>query len=194
LNRSLDISGAILGLAVLSPLLLILAWAVKAYDGGPVLYRAKRVGRGGKSFDLLKFRTMVPFADRVGGGITVSGDARVTPIGRMLRRYKLDEVPQLWNVLRGDMSFVGPRPEDPRYVARYAPHQRVVLEFTPGITSPASIKFRNEETLVSGPDWESTYLERILPEKLGLELEYFPRRTLAGDTLLIAKTLREVFR
>lgn len=152
------------------------------------MYRAKRVGIRGAIFDLYKFRTMAPNADKM-GGITVLGDKRVTPIGRFLRKYKLDELPQLLNVLKGDMSFVGPRPEDPRYVERYTPEQREVLSVPPGITSPASLHFRNEEALLSGGDWESKYIEQILPRKLAMELEYFPSRSLGGDVRIIIRTL-----
>ena len=192
--RMIDIAGATLGLILISPLFLVVALAIKVQDGGAVMYRARRVGRGGTMFDLLKFRTMVTGADRVGGGITINNDPRVTPLGRLLRRHKVDELPQLWNVLIGEMSFVGPRPEDPRFVELYQPVQRGVLSFRPGITSPASLQFRHEEEHLSGPNWRETYVQRILPEKLNLELAYFPDRSISRDLLLIAKTIRELFR
>ncbi len=120
---------------------------------------------------------MVPNADRIGGGITVSDDKRVTRIGRILRKIKLDELPQLWNVVKGDMKLVGPRPEDPRFVAMYTPHQRRILNFAPGITSPASLEYRDEEAMLTGSDWQRTYLDDVLPRKLELDLDYFSRRT-----------------
>ncbi|HET6273363.1 MAG TPA: sugar transferase [Bacteroidota bacterium] len=189
MGRLLNIVISLIGLILLSPVLSVVALFVKMHDGGPVTYRAKRVGIRGAIFDLHKFRTMVPNANKMGGGITVLGDKRVTPIGRFLRKYKLDELPQLFNVLKGDMSFVGPRPEDPRYVERYTPEQREVLSVPPGITSPASLHFRNEEALLSGGDWESKYIEQILPRKLAMELEYFPSRSLGGDVRIIIRTL-----
>jgi lipopolysaccharide/colanic/teichoic acid biosynthesis glycosyltransferase len=194
LNRLTDIAGSLIGLVLLSPLFLTITALVKLQDGGPVLYRSMRVGRAGVPLGLIKFRTMVPHADRLGGGITVAQDPRVTPIGRLLRKSKLDELPQLWNVLCGEMSFIGPRPEDPRYVARYTPDHRRVLRFTPGITSPASVHYRHEERLLTAPDSDHIYLERILPDKIMLDLEYFTRRTLFTDVLLIARTLRELFK
>lgn len=189
MGRLLDTVISLIGLILLSPVLSVVALFVKMHDGGPVMYRAKRVGIRGAIFDLYKFRTMAPNANKMGGGITVLGDKRVTPIGRFLRKYKLDELPQLLNVLKGDMSFVGPRPEDPRYVERYTPEQRKVLSVPPGITSPASLHFRNEEALLSGGDWESKYIEQILPRKLAMELEYFPSRSLGGDVRIIIRTL-----
>ena len=154
-----------------------------------MFYLAGRVGRGGSIFRLLKFRTMVPHADRLGGGITVTGDNRVTGTGRILRHLKLDELPQLWNVLKGEMSLVGPRPEDPRYVALYKPNQRGILAYTPGITSPASLSYRNEQALLSGPDWQRTYLEEVLPHKIELDMDYFANRTISSDLLLIGRTI-----
>ncbi|MBM2841919.1 MAG: hypothetical protein HW412_2447 [Bacteroidetes bacterium] len=189
MGRLLDTVISLIGLILLSPVLSVVALFVKMHDGGPVMYRAKRVGIRGAIFDLYKFRTMAPNANKMGGGITVLGDKRVTPIGRFLRKYKLDELPQLFNVLKGDMSFVGPRPEDPRYVELYTPEQREVLSVPPGITSPASLHFRNEEALLSGGDWESKYIEQILPRKLAMELEYFPSRSLGGDVRIIIRTL-----
>jgi len=189
MGRLLDTVISLIGIILLSPVLSVVAIFVKMHDGGPVIYRAKRVGIGGAIFDLYKFRTMAPNADKMGGGITVLGDKRVTPIGRILRRYKLDELPQLFNVLKGDMSFVGPRPEDPRYVERYTPEQRKVLSVVPGITSPASLHFRNEEALLGAGDWENKYIDQILPRKLAMELEYFPSRSLGGDVRIIIRTL-----
>lgn len=181
------------GLFVLSPVLLLVALAIKLYDGGTVFYRAQRVGKDGKLFTLLKFRTMVENADRIGAAITTSGDGRITPFGRFLRRYKLDELPQLVNVLKGEMSLVGARPEDPRFVALYDDVQRQVLAFRPGITSPASLEYRDESSLLQGESWHQTYVNVILPRKLAMDLSYLQRRTLSGDIKIILRTLGGIF-
>ena len=187
--RSLEIILATIGLLLLSPVLIVLALIIKLDDGGPVFYRAGRIGRDGHKFALLKFRSMIAGADKRGGGLTTKNDSRVTPMGSFLRRRKLDELPQLFNVLVGDMSFVGPRPEDPRYVEIYTAEQRRVLSTRPGITSPASIKFRNEETLLGGDNWEKKYMDEILPKKLAIELAYLPERTTWSDIRIIVRTL-----
>jgi len=194
LKRAFDFLGAVLGLLVLGPLFLGIALAVKHHDGGPVFYRTHRVGRYGQLFRLIKFRTMMVDADKVGPGITASGDARITPVGRFLRRTKLDELPQLLNVLRGEMSLVGPRPEDPRYVALYTPEQRAVLAVRPGITSAASLAYRHEEQLLTGPDWERVYREDVLPDKLSIDLAYLSHRTFWSDLGLILRTVRTAVR
>lgn len=189
LKRAFDILASGAGLIILSPLFLGIAIAVRASSPGPALYRARRVGRYGKEFTLYKFRSMVANADRQGPGITAAGDSRVTGVGRFLRRTKLDELPQLINVLRGDMSLVGPRPEDPRYVALYTPEQRRILEQRPGITSMASLTYRHEEQMLSGDDWECVYIEQIMPAKLAIDLEYAQRATLWQDIVLIMRTV-----
>lgn len=189
LKRVLDLLASSAGLIILSPLLLGIALVVRLSSPGPALYRARRVGRHGKEFTLYKFRSMVANADRQGPGITATGDSRVTRVGRFLRRTKLDELPQLINVLRGDMSLVGPRPEDPRYVALYTPEQRRILDYRPGITSMASLTYRNEERLLAGEDWERVYVEQVLPAKLAIDLEYAQRATLWQDVALILRTM-----
>jgi lipopolysaccharide/colanic/teichoic acid biosynthesis glycosyltransferase len=188
-TRILDaaVSGA--GLVLLSPLLLAIVLAIKLTSPGPAIYRATRIGRDGVPFRLYKFRSMVTGADKTGPGITTAADRRVTAIGSFLRKTKLDELPQLANVLRGEMSLVGPRPEDPRYVAHYTPMQREVLRARPGITSPASLRYRDESALLTGPDWEKTYVDTIMPEKLAIELAYLRRRNLLTDARLIVLTL-----
>ncbi|NJO84250.1 MAG: sugar transferase [Blastochloris sp.] len=175
-KQALDRVFAAFGLLCLSPLLAVIALRVKRSDGGPILYRARRVGQYGRPFALFKFRSMYVDADRRGPGITTQGDPRVTPIGRWLRRTKADELPQLFNVLIGDMHLVGPRPEDPRYVALYTPEQRRVLDVRPGITSAASLAYRHEEELLSGDDWETTYRTEVMPAKLAIDLEYLRAR------------------
>lgn len=191
--RALEFIIALAGLTVLAPFLVICGVLVRVYDGGSALYRARRVGRGGKEFALLKFRTMVIDADKLGTGLTSASDSRITPIGRFLRRTKCDELPQLFNVLKGEMSIVGPRPEDPRYVQLYSPEQRKVLEIRPGITSAASLHYRNESALLSGPDPEGIYTRQILPHKLAIELEYMQTRTFWTDLRLVVRTIQSMF-
>jgi lipopolysaccharide/colanic/teichoic acid biosynthesis glycosyltransferase len=188
-RRLFDIALATLGLIGLSPLLIVVAISIMAYDRGPILYRARRVGKGGKIIHVYKFRTMRRDAGMDGPGITRVGDRRVTGIGRVLRRMKIDELPQLINVVKGEMSIVGPRPEDPRYVAIYTPEQRRVLAATPGITSAASIKFRSEENLLTGDDWEKLYREKILPEKIAIDLAYLERRNIREDLRIVMQTI-----
>lgn len=187
MNRWLEAALAALGLLLAAPLILVLGLAVRLTSPGPALYRSRRTGRDGRPFDMLKLRTMRDGAAR-GPAITVSNDARVTPFGRWLRASKLDELPQLVNVLRGEMSLVGPRPESPHYTALYDARQREILHFRPGLTSPASLRYRDEESALVGDDWERAYLECILPHKLELDLEYARRRSLAGDLHLLAAT------
>ncbi len=188
-QRVVDILASAAGLAVLSPLFLVIGAAVKLQDRGPVFYRSRRVGIGGKLFSIYKFRSMVQGADAAGGGLTVRGDRRVTRVGRLLRAYKLDELPQLLNVFKGDMSLVGARPENPAYVERYSPEQREILRYRPGITSPASLRYRNEEELLSGGDTEDLYLGKILPHKLSMDLAYLRRRTVLSDLRIILQTI-----
>ena len=190
MKRAFDILFSALGLLLLIPFLLLLAILVKFSDGGPVFFRQKRVGQWGGPFTIMKFRTMVINAEKMGLSVTKDGDPRITKIGRFMRRTKLDELPQLWNVLRGDMSFVGPRPEMPRYVEKYTLEQRHVLELKPGITDLATIKFRNEEDLLrTAPDTERFYVEFCMPRKIELNLAYARRACLWEDTKIILRTL-----
>ncbi len=191
--RLFDLVVAAIGLALLSPLLVAVALAVKLQDGGPVFYVARRVGRGGRLFRLYKFRTMVVSADKLGPAITGNNDIRITLLGRRLRRTKVDELPQLFNVLIGDMSLVGPRPEDPAYVALYSPVQRRVLSVRPGITSAASLAHRHEEYMLNGADWETIYRNEIMPAKLNLELEYLANRSLWSDLGILTRTVAVLF-
>jgi lipopolysaccharide/colanic/teichoic acid biosynthesis glycosyltransferase len=190
----LDVSVSAAALLLLSPLLVMIAVAGKLSSPGPVVYRAPRTGKGGALFTLYKFRTMTVDAAQSGPAITRHGDPRVTPFGRFLRRTKLDELPQLVNVLIGNMSLVGPRPEDPGYVKLYSSAQRRVLDVKPGITSPASLLHRDEEGMLTGPDWEQTYRKKILPEKLRIELDYLSRRTIGGDIRILAQTVGAILR
>jgi lipopolysaccharide/colanic/teichoic acid biosynthesis glycosyltransferase len=189
MSRVFEVGLAVTGLVVLLPLLAAAALIVKLHDGGPVLFRGIRVGRNGKLFSLYKFRTMVPDAEKTGAAITASGDQRITPVGRRLRRYKIDELPQLINVLKGEMSFVGARPEDPAYVSLYDDRQREILAYKPGITGPASLAFRDEESLLTGADWQQKYIREVLPRKLALDISYMRRRTFFTDMRIILRTL-----
>lgn len=193
-KRIFDFVCAALGLVILLPLFGLVALAIKLDSPGPVFYRGERVGRGGKPFRIFKFRTMVINAAQQGPRITTRDDTRITRVGRLLRKYKIDELPQLFNVLRGEMSLVGPRPEDPRYVARYTPAQRRVLEVRPGITSPATLQYHHEDRLLTNEDWETVYLNELMPRKLAIELEYLDRRTWLTDFKIILQTLVAIFR
>ncbi|HKS22076.1 MAG TPA: sugar transferase [Thermoanaerobaculia bacterium] len=192
MRRLLDVAASVAGLIVLSPLLVAVAIAVKLSSRGPVLHRGERVGRGGALFTLYKFRSMRVGA--AGPAITAANDARVTAVGRFLRRTKLDELPQLINVLRGDMSLVGPRPEAPRYVALYDAEQRRILDARPGMTSPASLQYRDEEAQLVGEEWERHYIETIMPAKLRIDLDYLGRRTVVSDLRVIAGTIAALLR
>lgn len=189
-KRLFDIALSLLALALLCPLLLAVALWVRLDSPGPVLFRQQRVGRGGRLFAILKFRTMQVNAEAAGLQITVGQDPRITRTGRWLRRSKLDELPQLLNVLRGEMSMVGPRPEVPRYVALYPADQRAtVLSVRPGITDLASLAFRDESTLLArSADPERTYVEEILPIKLCHACDYVARRSLWLDLRILART------
>jgi lipopolysaccharide/colanic/teichoic acid biosynthesis glycosyltransferase len=189
LKAAFDKLAAAAGLLALAPALAALAVAIALEDGFPVLFRQTRVGRRGKPFRLVKFRSMRVGAP--GTRITAGGDPRVTRVGAWLRRYKIDELPQLWNVLAGDLSLVGPRPEIPPFVDVGDPAWRAVLEVKPGITDPASLRYRREEELLAGaPDPEQTYREQILPAKLALNLEYIRTRTFWGDLKLIGRSVQ----
>lgn len=194
IQRTIDLLAAALGLTLLSPLFLAVAALIKLTSPGPVFHRAQRVGKAGVPFTLFKFRSMRAGAAASGPGITRSGDERITPIGRLLRRTKIDELPQLLNVLRGDMSLVGPRPEDPRYVALYTPEQRRILSVRPGITSAASIRYRHEEAMLTGDDWEKRYLSEVMPAKLRIDMDYLDRRTTASDVGILWQTFLALFR
>lgn len=188
-KRAFDVAASLAGVVIASPLLLLLAIAVKVEDGGPVIFRQERVGRGGRRFRMLKFRTMVVDAESRGLRLTVGADPRITRVGQFLRRSKLDELPQLVNVIRGDMSLVGPRPEVPRYVELYSPAQRRVLDLVPGITDPASAEYVDESALLAeSGDPERLYIEQIMPRKLALNLSYAEQATLSSDIAVILRT------
>lgn len=188
LKRCIDIGLSLLALLLLSPILIIAAFAVWVDSGRPVLFRHRRVGLGFRQFNILKFRTMKV---RMGGpAITVAGDARITRVGKLLRATKLDELPQFWNVLIGDMSLVGPRPEAPEYVDMFHGRYQRILKVRPGITDIASIRFRDEEKLLAkGAEPLREYVQSVLPLKLDLADEYIRTRSLRLDCLILFKTL-----
>jgi lipopolysaccharide/colanic/teichoic acid biosynthesis glycosyltransferase len=191
-KRAFDIGAAGLGLLLASPVLAAAALAVKLDSSGPVFFRQQRLGRDFRPFWIYKLRTMVVDAERH-GQLTAAVDPRVTRVGRWLRKTKLDELPQLWNVLVGDMSLVGPRPEVPKYVEMFRDDYRVVLSVRPGLTDPASVKYRDEAALLAdSPDPEREYVEHILPDKIALAREYIARSTFASDLAVLARTLRRI--
>jgi len=194
-KRVFDIVVSTVALLVLSPLLVLLGLAVAMSSPGGAFFRQVRVGRAGKEFYLLKFRSMRPGSE-AHGQITVGGrDPRITSIGFFLRKSKLDELPQLINVLLGDMSLVGPRPEVPKYVALYTPEQRKVLSVRPGITSAASIAYMDEnELLGNSADPERTYVNVVMPAKLALDLDYVMNQSLTSDLMIICRTVAGLLR
>ncbi len=194
-KRAMDIVLSACALAFLWPLLLLIALAIWIDDPGPVFYRQVRVGRNGKTFRIFKFRSMVMDADKKGLAITVGRDSRITRVGAVLRKTKLDELAQLLNVLFGQMSFVGPRPEVPKYVELYTPYQRQVLLVRPGITDYASIAYRNENDLLAGaPNPEAMYIEQIMPDKIELNMKYLREISPLADIRLILKTIVAVIK
>lgn len=189
MSRWIEWSLALTGLIVLSPLFLILAVWIKLDSPGPVWFRGKRSGRNGSVFQMFKFRTMFCDASKTGPPITTCGDARITRSGRFLRRTKLDELPQLLNVLKGEMAFVGPRPEDPEIVRQYTADQKKILKYRPGITSPASLDFRKEEAVIPPAQWQTVYMKQILPKKLKMDEAYMKSAGFWPDIQIIFRTL-----
>jgi lipopolysaccharide/colanic/teichoic acid biosynthesis glycosyltransferase len=190
LKRLLDIVAGVLILIVCALPLVVIAVAVRCTSAGSIIYCQERVGRANRTFLVYKFRTMYADADRTGPLITSSDDCRVTPLGRFLRNTKLDELPQLFNVIRGEMSLVGPRPQVPRFVDQFQPEQRaIVLAVRPGITGPTQLKFRSEEQMLEGRiDRERYYIEHLLPVKCRLDVEYVQQRSLGRDLRVLWDT------
>lgn len=195
MKRAFDLVFSLLLTLVLLPLLVLLALCVTVTSPGGAFFRQERVGQGGRQFKLLKFRTMRPGSERA-GQLTIGGrDPRVTQVGYFLRKSKLDELPQLWNVLAGDMSLVGPRPEVPKYVAYYTAEQRKVLSVRPGITGPASLRYIDEnELLAKSTEPERTYIEEVMPSKLAIDLEYVERASMLTDLRILVSTFLGLFR
>jgi lipopolysaccharide/colanic/teichoic acid biosynthesis glycosyltransferase len=188
MKRAFDIVASALALLLLLPFLAMVAVAIKLASRGPMLFRGRRVGQHGTPFTIYKFRTMRSDG-AAGAAITRGNDPRVTRLGRSLRRFKIDELPQLINVLKGEMSIVGPRPEDESYVALYSAEQQKVLAVRPGLTSIASVAYSDEEELLRGEDWHDRYVNEIMPAKLRLELDYLVRRSFAGDLGIVLRTV-----
>lgn len=190
-KRSLDVVGAVLGILILSPLLVLIALLIKLTSPGPVFYRGVRSGRYGTVFRIYKFRSMVTGAER-GAGTTSRNDPRITPIGRFLRRYKLDEIPQLFNVLFGQMSLVGPRPELPRYTDQYSGEELLILEVKPGITDYSSLKFSKLNELIEDDDPDRAFEENVLKEKNRLRIQYVNNHSFWRDLDLIFMTIGRI--
>ena len=194
-KRLFDLVAAGAGLLLLAPVLAVVALAIMLESGPPVFFRQERVGRHGVPFRIWKFRTMVADAERTGGALTIGADPRITSLGRFLRRYKLDELPQLLNVVSGEMSLVGPRPEVARYVAGYTTEERRVLALVPGVTDPASLEYRDEASMLAGrPDPERAYVEEIAPRKIALNLAYAEHATRRSDLGIILRTIAHLGR
>jgi lipopolysaccharide/colanic/teichoic acid biosynthesis glycosyltransferase len=191
-KRAFDIAASLFGMIVLSPVMAAIAVAILADSGAPVLFSQDRVGLRGRIFRIHKFRTMRAAA---GPQVTAGGDPRITRVGAFLRRTKLDELPQLWDVLRGAMSFVGPRPEVPGMFEKYPEAARTrIVSVRPGITDLATLEFTNEEQILAGAsDLEKTYLEEVVPQKIALYFEYLDRRSFALDMAIIGRTIKKLF-
>jgi lipopolysaccharide/colanic/teichoic acid biosynthesis glycosyltransferase len=195
LKRIYDVTFSFIGLVILSPLFLIIGILIKLADWGSVFYRGTRVGRNGKLFKMIKFRTMVVNADKIGGSSTADDDPRLLKVGKFLRKYKFDELPQLINVLIGEMSFVGPRPEVPFYVNMLTVEEKLVLSVKPGITDWASLWNSNEGAILAGSlDPEKTYLDKIRPEKIRLQLKYVKKHNFWIDLIIIYQTVLKIFK
>jgi len=193
-KRVVDLLFSLCGLLVLSPLLALIVIAIRISSPGPVLFRQRRMGRDLKPFEILKFRTMVVDAEQLGLSLTTGKDSRITGVGQILRKTKLDELPQLVNVLRGEMSLVGPRPEVPKYVELFKEEFARILVIRPGITDLASIRYRNEsEILEKSDNPEQTYIDDLLPDKLRLAQEYVVRSSLPFDLWVIGRTILRIF-
>ena len=186
---------AFFGLILTSPILLVIALAIKLDSPGPILYSGVRVGKDGKTFQMHKFRSMVPNADKIGGPSTAGDDVRLTRVGKFLKKFQLDELPQLFNVLKGEMSLVGPRPEVPFYVDMMTPQEKqVILSVRPGLTDWASLwNFHEGEVLRGSADPEKTYQEKIRPEKIRLQMKYVRERNFFVDVKIIWKTIAKLF-
>lgn len=193
IKRTFDIISSTIGLIILSPIFILISLCIKLDSKGTIFFKQVRVGKNKKIFKIYKFRTMVTDAEKIGKQITVGNDCRITKVGKFIRKYKIDELPQLINVLKGEMSLVGPRPEVPRYVELYDKYQEQILLVQPGITDYASIEFRNENDILgksSNP--EETYIKDIMPTKIELNLKYIKNISLYEDFKLIIKTLKAI--
>lgn len=187
------ISGAVIVVSL--PVMAVVAIAVRLGSKGPVFFRHKRAGKNGKEFQVLKFRTMIHLPNESRIGVTFQGDPRITPVGRFLRKWKLDELPQLFNVFKGEMSLVGPRPDLVKYLATLSPAQQCILRVRPGITSPATITFRREEELlakVAAEKVEGFYLNTVLPKKIAIDLQYAAEASFTSDLRILLQTFAAI--
>ena len=192
-KRVFDLFASVIGLILLSPFMLLISFFISIYDHGPVFYRAERTGRYGKPFRMFKFRSMVVDADKKGPSSASTTDSRITPFGKILRRYKLDELPQLFNVITGEMSIVGPRPEVKKFTDLYSEEEKAILSVKPGITDWASLWNSNEGELLEGSDDpDLTYMQLIRPEKIQLQLKYVNDCNFLVDLKILMLTLRKV--
>ena len=194
MRRIIALTFASLSLIILSPIFLVVAICAKLQSPGPTFYKSQRIGQHGITFEMYKFRTMVANADSFGQELTAYRDPRITLIGSFLRRWKLDEIPQLINIIKGEMSIIGPRPESPYYVQYYTQNQRQILQILPGITGPSQFANRNEEEKLKGkPNPEQFYIDTLMPEKLQIDLEYIKRRNCYSDMLWVIRTILVLF-
>ncbi|WP_281714935.1 sugar transferase [Parabacteroides johnsonii] len=184
-----DRTASLVGLLVLLPILIVISFLIKVkMPGGPVIFTQRRVGRNGQLFTMYKFRSMT--VSHSGSSVSVAGESRITPFGSILRKYKLDELPELWNVLKGDMSFVGPRPDVPGYADRLQGEDRLILKLRPGITGPASLKYANEEEILAQVSDPVKYNDEVIfPDKVRINLNYYHNHTFWGDIRLIFQTI-----
>ena len=193
-KRLIDVAGASVGLVISLPFFVVIAVAIKLTSAGPVFYRGVRTGLNGKPFRIYKFRTMVSDAERVGGPSTALNDPRITPIGRFLRKFKLDEIPQFINVLMGEMSLVGPRPQVERYTKLYKGEEAIILSVRPGLTDYASIHFIDMDSTLGDGDVDRKYLDEVEPHKNRLRIQYVKEQSFLTDMKILLKTLSKLFR
>lgn len=199
LKRLFDIIFSTILLIVLSPILIILAIAIKIDSKGPIFYRQERITQYGKIFKIFKFRTMIFNADKIGALVTTKNDSRITRVGNIIRKCRLDEIPQLINILVGDMTFVGTRPEVKKYIERYTDEMKATLLMPAGVTSIASIKYKNEDEIIGkyieqGEDIDDIYVNRVLPEKMKYNVDYVKKFTIFQDILICVQTVNEVLK
>jgi lipopolysaccharide/colanic/teichoic acid biosynthesis glycosyltransferase len=194
MKRVFDFICSVVGLVVLSPLMLIIAWWIYREDRGPIFYRGERGGGHGKPFRIFKFRTMVLNAEHLGGGTTALNDPRITRVGKIIRKYKLDELPQLLNVIKGDMSIVGPRPELLRYTCQYGVEEQIILSVLPGLSDYSSIIFSSLDTHVGAFEADRAFERNVLPEKNRLRVKYVQEMSFYTDIMIVIKTLQVIWR
>lgn len=193
LKRIFDFVLGFMLLIILSPLFIILSVIIKVDSKGPIMFRQTRVTQYGKRFRIFKFRTMIDNADKIGGQITAKDDARITRVGRLLRKYRLDEIPQLFNIIVGDMSFVGTRPEVPKFVEKYTDEMKATLLLPAGVTSDASIQYKDEELLLSdASDVDDLYINKVLPEKMKYNLKWLKEYNLINDMKTMIRTIKVI--